>query len=159
MFKKLRNKFLALNMAMTSLVLLAALGVVYVTTYSNIQMENERKLNNVTNSFVIVETVEAVAPEHPQRGQTRVTTDYSPSFVLTVDSDANIIAKDSFIDMPDELYDKAAEMAWKNGGRSTMTLSGRLWMYRISPAKFQMRSEDGRQSLVASFDNRHQIAF
>jgi signal transduction histidine kinase len=159
MFKKLRNQFLILNMAMNSLAIIAALATVYVTTYSKMQAENERKLDNVTNSFVVVENGAASGPEPQQGGLTMVTTDYFPSFILTVDNDGNMVARETFIDLPDELYGKAAEMAWKKGGRSTITLSGRVWMYKISPASFQMHSKEGRQSLVASFDNRYQIAF
>lgn len=52
MFKKLRNKFLLINMIITSIVMFMAFFVIYITTYNNIKNENEKKLNDISTSYI-----------------------------------------------------------------------------------------------------------
>jgi signal transduction histidine kinase len=151
MFRKLRNNFLLLNMAVTSLVMAAAFGVVYLATYGNINAENERKLNNVGNWFAVAniddsfevtqfdprQGVESVS--NPEQDEviyaTQVAADYAPSFILIVDGNGNIVYELHIADMPKEFFTEAAKIAWKKQGLSTMRLSGRLWMYNVVPAQ------------------------
>lgn len=152
MFKKLRNKFIILNMAVTSLVVLTAFSVVYIKTYSNIKAENRRKLNNVVGAFVISDSGSSKLPDTDPSGRdplnhpnfitsNKVTPDYSPSFIITVDKDGNVLNINSFIDMPIDLYIKAARTAWNGKGNSTITIESRSWMYKIAPLQVKRMNE------------------
>lgn len=50
MFKQLRNKFLVLNMSIISALMITTFCVIYFITYSNIQSENVKKLNDLSAS-------------------------------------------------------------------------------------------------------------
>lgn len=54
MFNKLRNKFLLINMIITSIVMFISFFLIYMTTYNNIKTENEKKLNNISTSYISV---------------------------------------------------------------------------------------------------------
>ena len=162
MFKKLRNRFLLLNMAVTSFVLLAAFGVVYATTYSSIRSENERKLENVPGFFMVRFT--DVENRFPSRDgmavssidgvftQT-VTADYAPSFTLTIDGGGNIISVNSIIDLPDAVYQKAAQIAQNRDSAENIRLADRLWMYRrFSQGSVQFYDEQTEYIQISFLD-------
>ena len=167
MFRKLRNKFLFLNMAVTSLVMLTAFGVVYLTTYSSAKAEIEKKLNNVTGSFVVGESVgpDNSGANPPDKGMTtgplvssnKVTSDYAPSFIITVDSSGNVIDINSMIDIPIEQYEEAAKTAWHQKNVSAIPIVGRSWMYKIAPMQIT-HMQNGHQILTES-DDQFQILF
>ncbi len=171
MFKKLRNRFLFLNMAITCLVMLAAFSVVYLTTYHNIQNENKKKLGGMSRSLMIsseiaADQTETVPDGFPSSKQEReqgnvvnmVSSDYTPSFTIFVDKKGSITDIDTILDLPEEIYSKAVKMAWQKEGQSTIHLEGRLWMYSITPASITRIYEDGR-SVTNTSDDNYQISF
>lgn len=169
MFKKLRNRFLLLNMVVTSLVMLTAFSVVYFTTYTNIQNENKKKLSGMSKSYAISSESSQDYPETTQGGVpsekgdqehvvSLVSSDYSPSFNLVVDKNGGIVDIDTIIDLPEKTYSEAAEIAWKKGGKSTVRLEGRLWMYSVAPISVTLFYEDGR-SVTNMSDDNYQISF
>ncbi len=156
-------------MAVTSLVMLMAFSAVYLTTWNNIQAENQKKLSGMSKSWTI--SSESV-PEQPESAQggfssprreqghvvSMVSADYSPSFILIVDKNGGIVETDSMIDLPEGTYGEAAEAAWQKGGQSTVTLAGRLWLYAVTPVSVNLLAEDGRSATTISEDN-YQISF
>ena len=143
MFRRLRNRFLILNMAVTSLVMLSAFVAVYMTTAGNIQTENERKLDNVDSFFVATESIVELPPHAlPDNAagaiqvsgafSKKVTSDYVPSFVLRIDKNGNLLSVDSLVDLPSDVYSQAAEIAWNRESAAAVTLADRLWIYRPS---------------------------
>jgi signal transduction histidine kinase len=121
MFRKLRNKFLGLNMATTTILVLIIFGVVYFNTHRTITTENRALLNNVASSFVY----------HDNQKLSKVTSEYVPSFLMKVNSNGNVLGIDSFIDMPQSLYIKIASTAWSRGGSSTIYIDNKAWLYKI----------------------------
>lgn len=166
MFKKLRDKLLLLNMAITALIMFAAFGAVYLTTYHNIQNENKNKLGGMTQSYVIssenptgTAQSEISTNEREQGHMTSlISSDYSPSFTVFVDRNGGILDIDTILDLPNEAYSKAAEIAWKKGGQSTLSFEGRLWMYSVAPVSVTRIYGDGRSVTDAS-DNNYRISF
>lgn len=166
MFKKLRNRFLLLNMLITSLVMIAAFSIVYLTIYNNTQTEIERKLNNVTGSFIINEPGKlpipgpgqgAVENDHePKETYQKVTSEYVPSFVITVDSLGKIIKINSLLDMPEEQYKEAAEIAWNRKNTTEIKIGGRSWKYKIAPMEI-IRTQEGRTETETA--DIYQISF
>lgn len=161
MFKKLRNKFLFLNILVTSLVMLTAFGVVYLTTYSSTKAEIEEKLSNITNSFTVDESASEGDPNvSPPENETNekshtsnntVTSDYVPSFIITVDTSGTIVDVNSMINISKEQYTQAAVTAWNGENNSTIIIDGRSWMYRIAPVQIT-HIQNGEQVQTESTD-------
>jgi signal transduction histidine kinase len=166
-------------MAVTSLVMLTAFAAVYLTTYNNINADNQKKLDSLTDSLIITEVSNinpSVSPElhgnaYLQRDEIshsvsdspavgRMTSDSSPSFVVTVDNDGSITGISSTLsaDTAEDFYVRAVDVAWNRNDNSTVTISERHWIYKISPVRV-IRIENGRQSRVEVSENRFQIAF
>ena len=167
MFRKLRNKFLFLNMIVTSLVMMTAFGIVYLTTYSNTKADIERRLNNVSGSFVIYDSEKPAVPGSESskvvngrdkiNTSHKVTSDYTPSFVITVDKTGNVLEINSLIDIPEDEYIEAAYTAWNQKNSSTINIAERTWIYKISPVEVT-RTTNG-QITQTEFPDIFQILF
>ncbi|QOS98937.1 HAMP domain-containing histidine kinase [Brevibacterium sp. JNUCC-42] len=164
MFKQLRNKFLILNMSIISVLMITAFSAIYFITYNNIQSENLNKLDAVSIgrtpvvSFNAIETTigrtEKIDGTETKIGGTvrdsqvvSISLNYSMSFNIQVDDNGVIQKINSFIDMADETYEKAAELAWHDKkNNSVINIDGKKWMYRISPGNMNgsamVRMED-----------------
>ncbi|PNT92118.1 sensor histidine kinase [Clostridium thermosuccinogenes] len=151
MFKNLRNRFLLLNMIVTSLVMLVAFGVVYITTYRNIYAENQRKLNSIvpipmSRPDNLPEISNDDAQEEKGIILSRVPNiNSSSSFLVRTDMNGNVVKIDSFIELPNQIYYEATDYAWNNKNKSTVSLAGRLWMYSVTrnPENITTMSSDG----------------
>lgn len=173
MFKSLRNKFLILNMVITSLVMLAAFSVVYLTTYNNIQRENRQKLDNVgpvtisegdgadsAPEFSVHSNIYTVQDKGVVIRANEFTPASSPSFLVYVDTDGNVLHVDSFMDMPEQVYREAAGIAWGNKDQSAIHLADRLWIYSIIPIKGNItKTENNGQSTITVLNDYYRIAF
>lgn len=163
MFKNLRNRFLLLNMVITSLVMFTAFSVVYITTYSNIYEENQRKLNNIVpvprsraDNLPDIPT-NAAQDESGIVLSKAPTLNSSSSFLVRTDINGNVLKIDSFIEMPEQIYYEAANYAWNNNNQSTVSLADRLWMYSITktPENLTIVDSDG----TTNQDIYYRIAF
>ncbi|QKE71542.1 HAMP domain-containing histidine kinase [Arthrobacter citreus] len=161
MFKKLRNKFLLINMSVISLVMLGAFTIIYIMTYNNIQNENKKKLDAQTEKLVTIQreikrkeigselenNIEENGPAQSKKEITniigeggivtqKISLGDSVSFSVEVDSNGNVIEGHSFISMPTENFKKATEIALENKKNfSTFTLDGKKWQYVIKPSE------------------------
>jgi len=156
MFIKLRNKFLILNMSITSVVMIAAFAIIYFITYNNIHSENLKKLNSLSSGKQITihseeqNKLDASPSDKPiaitgvglpadkEKETFSTLANFSLgdslSFNIEVDADGRILGINSFIALPDEAYYKAAETAWSDKkDNSTITLEGKQWQYTITP--------------------------
>ncbi|MGE5614456.1 MAG: sensor histidine kinase [Bacillota bacterium] len=161
MFAKLRNKFLILNMSVTSTVMAAAFAVIYIISYNNINSEIAKKLNPQAGVQTVIKGTELPDDTENSRPKTlnrRVSPDYSYSFIIQVDGNGRILEIDSPFNMHEETYSKAAEIAWNNKeSSSAITLEGKQWKYAIAQMKKQVIQENG-QSYTAA-ENKYQIMF
>ena len=148
-----------LNMALISVVMLAAFAGVYSITWSNVQSENQRILDgtasaamsfmfsvdapSVESSFADGFSVESYTIDNDRvetNGMSirQVSVEYALSFSVEVDDFGNILNVDSIIDMPQDAYESAVERALAQDRREGMiSLDGKDWMYRIG---YQMGS-------------------
>lgn len=160
MFTRLRNRFLVLNMCMTSLVIVAAFSIIYFITYRNVTADIDNKLNS-RSEVQVMEGVDSPddAPSGKTSSNSRTITASDPlSFFIEVNAGGSILTVDSFLDLPDEAYRLAAETAWSNPeNRSAITLDGKQWRYRISPIRVHVIRENGQQYTLD--DNRFTIVF
>jgi signal transduction histidine kinase len=161
MFTKLRNKFLILNMSMTSMVMITAFAIIYFMTCSNIQSDIQSRLN--VQSEMRVQEEETGVPEEKGTGGTKAAHAYFSaddplSFHIEVDANGDILHIYSPIDMPEKFYGQAAELAWGNKKNKTaITLDGKQWRYHIAPVRIRVIQENGEH--VVTDKNRFNIVF
>ncbi|MFD0617837.1 sensor histidine kinase [Paenibacillus sp. GCM10027629] len=133
MFNKLRNKFLIINMSITSLLMIVAFSLIYWITYNNIQTENQNKLNIQGTQSVIRET--SHGPVTEIQGTTSITDlNSKPSssfFSIRVDSNGNLLDRNIGSPSQINMIQKATQMAWKNRENGSFTLEGKQWMYTV----------------------------
>ena len=158
MFTRLRNKFLILNMALISIVMIGAFVVIYLSTYNNIRLENKGKLASM---LLPISGGQMLLSKPIAVGRTRVTVEQVLSFQIIVDSKGRLSEIISFIDMPDEIYEKAAGIAWSNNtDGEIVNLNGRKWQYAIQKADVTISSNNGRQlMLFRENEDKNRIVF
>ncbi|MBE5917357.1 MAG: HAMP domain-containing histidine kinase [Pseudobutyrivibrio ruminis] len=161
MFTKLRNKFLILNMSMTSTVMITAFAVIYIISYNNVNSEITKKLNLQAGMQTVIEGTELPDDTENSKPKTlnrRFSPDDTYSFSIYVDGNGEILEIDSPFNMPEETYNKAADIAWNNKkNSSTITLEGKQWEYAIAQMKKQVIQRNGQSYTVA--ENKYQIMF
>lgn len=110
MFNQLRNRLLLLNMSIISIVMIGAFAVIYFTTSNNIHTENQKKMDLLTSkpNTAYLNLPDAAAREKIVIGI--APSESSLSFNMIVNSYGDILQVISHIDMPEELYYKAAEL-------------------------------------------------
>ncbi|SFD56528.1 HAMP domain-containing sensor histidine kinase [Bacillus sp. UNCCL81] len=174
MFKKLRNKFLLINMSVISLVMVVAFTIIYIMTYNNIQNENKKKLDAQTEKLITiqreiknkeigselknnndikgkVETKKEITNIIGKGGivTQKISLGDSVSFSVEVDSTGNVIEGHSFISMPTETFKKATEIALENKKNfSTFTLDGKKWQYVIKPAEMIVNQMNEQPQII-----------
>ncbi|MFC6233302.1 sensor histidine kinase [Paenibacillus allorhizosphaerae] len=146
MFNKLRNKFLVLNMSVTSGVIAAAFIFVYFITYSNLQSDIRNRLQAHPDQV----RVESENPDKQglQSGRQstvgHIVADGVNVFQIEVDADGNIININSVVNMSEKTYRQFVEIAWsKRDANDVISLNGRQWRYGISPIRIQTVGENG----------------
>lgn len=166
MFTKLRNRMLLLNMAIISIVMVAAIAVIYSITYAHVQKENQRKLQSVP-SALLASALTSPDPDEPHLRTRvfvgRIPVDYAPSFAVALDRDGAVTNVFSYIDMPGEFYRQIVERTWNTNKRDgTLVFEDRKWQYQISsPDNRVLIREDGTKiTIFAGGDHgQYQISF
>lgn len=161
MFKKLRNRFIILNMSIISVVMISAFIVIYFTTYNNIQTENRDKLEMLSSR---VNTGAFSLPDGTKKDNmiiSMIPSDSSSSFRILVNSDGSIVKIISHIDMSEEIYFKAAELAWNEKKDYSITsLENKRWQYKISPiGRNFITHENGSKTIINFNGGNYQITF
>ncbi|MFC7678862.1 sensor histidine kinase [Paenibacillus sp. GCM10028914] len=148
MFKKLRNRFLIVNLVTISIIMLAAFTTIYVITYRDVQqeirMDLHRSMEKYQNSF----GGETGHPNSTKKNSELPRTDKKPmdsgefpqvrsiSFMLWIDQEANLIGKDSMFTMEDEFYNSALNKALSfNKDTGKFTLDGSKWIFNVQHTK------------------------
>ncbi|MDO7785889.1 sensor histidine kinase [Desulforamulus aquiferis] len=156
MFTKLRNKFLIINMSITSIVMIIAFAIIYFMTYSNIQGDIQNKLASRAERQLRIEGIEL--PMVAERRTIIFPSDDLLAFSIEVNSEGEVLKISSVIDMPEEAYFKAAKAAWRNKkDYSTVTLEGKQWQYVITQASQHVFYRNGL--LYTSTERNYQITF
>ena len=130
MFKKLRTRFALLNMVLLSVVMIAAFAVIYGITSANIAKENQARLRTAAafgiaaRQMIFPDTggspdVLYVAPR-----------DAALSFHLVVDEEGRLVGVRSYVELPQEIYGRTAELALNSGGETgVIPLDGKRWLF------------------------------
>lgn len=139
MFKKLRNRFLIVNLITTSIIMLVAFTTIYTITYRNVQSDINMDLHRIMDNYN-----NAAGPQDFNKGNSslrRLDTkrtdneniqERSISFMLMTDKDSNLVGKDSKFTMNDEFTNSALEKALStNKDSGKFTLDGSKWGFTM----------------------------
>ncbi|WMT39637.1 HAMP domain-containing sensor histidine kinase [Paenibacillus sp. D2_2] len=136
MFKRLRNKFMILNMTIITVVMISAFAVIYMVTYTNIQKENQNKLTNITTSSLMMNPLSKSA-ENNSTGRVfvgKIPNDYASSFNVLVGEDNKLLNVHSYLDLTEETYQKATKLATSSKKDSAViSINGQRWLYKMNP--------------------------
>ncbi len=143
-------------MSIISVMMMVAFAIIYSITYNTIRSENKNKLLSIPKA-----QIESYAQEGMTSGIKVMRTipyDYSLSFTIEVNKDGDILNIFSFIDMPEENYEKIAKIAWNNKLKnSIINLNSKTWQYDISSAPGNLIiNKNGTQSII---NNRYSMIF
>ncbi|MEW9096017.1 MAG: HAMP domain-containing sensor histidine kinase [Clostridiaceae bacterium] len=160
MFKKLRNRFLILNMSIISVVMITAFAVIYITTYNNVQTKNQDKLEVLSSK----PNLASIALPYDTRMEKIIISmppsDSSLSFNVLVNSDGEVLKITSHIDMPEETYFKATELALnRKKENSVISLGDKRWQYKILPINGSIVIRESPRSIINSSGDNYQITF
>src|SRR5690625_568215 len=145
MFTRLRNKFLFLNMSITSLVIIVAFVIIYWIIYHHISSDIAEKLNEGAATEMTVygdDLFNNGSKDTPYSLSQTLSTSGFSSFALIVDDQGEIVEIHSPVELSVEKYAKIAETVWKMKGEDRITLNGKQWQYEITP--ILVRSEERR---------------
>lgn len=142
MFKRLRNRFLAINMVILSVLFVGAFAVTYIFTYNNTQQDIHMRLEH------ILREPRGFQKNQPEWLEENKKPDWPPEvpnkrmqmpklsvdFVLELDQDGNLLEVQSVFDIDDAVYQEAAQYAGtseKDGGK--IRSEDTLWQFRRIP--------------------------
>ncbi|GIV82050.1 MAG: histidine kinase [Anaerolineae bacterium] len=163
MFTRLRNKFLLLNLFVTSGVIILAFGFIYFITYSNLQADIRQRLQAQPAAQMRLPSTEDVAgrlgeSDVNQSVVRNVMAEDAGTFQVEVDKDGQIIRIESAVNLPEDTYRQLAAIAWNHRGMDhVITLGNRQWRYAVSPIRVQIIGEDGAPLAVA--EHNYNILF
>jgi len=160
MFTKLRNKFLFLNMSITSLVIIVAFVVIYLVIYHNISSDIEEKLNEGAATEMIVYEDDLFGNEGKDAAfslSQSLSISGSSSFVLIVDDQGEVVEAHLPVELSKEEYIKAAETAWETKEKNSIILNDKQWRYEIMPLSVNVIQDNGKQFILT--DHLYQITF
>src|SRR5690625_1078646 len=160
MFTRLRNKFLFLNMSITSLVIIVAFVIIYSVIYHNISSDIQEKLSEGAATEMTVYGDDLFNNGGKDAAfslsQSLSTSGFS-SFVLIVDDQGEVVEIDSSMELPEEKYIKIAETAWKTKEKNSITFNDKQWQYKIAPLSVNVIQDNGEQFVVT--DRLYQMIF
>jgi two-component system sensor histidine kinase CiaH len=128
MFKKLRNKFLVINLVTISVMMLIAFSSIYLITYNNVHRDIDMELHKI--SEFNQKSKEIPKDPKPNFDKDKSPQDRSLSFNLITDKEGTIISSFSIFDMEEKFYEEAKKIALsKNGATGEFKLDGNHWAY------------------------------
>lgn len=160
MFKKLKMKFIIMNMLTISLLVLGAFGVIYTMTYRNIENENETKILNVATGNSVDLRYNQSFNFSDDRLTGSIPSDYSLSFSVILDENNSLINIQSYVDLPIGFIQRATKEALfdeKESGK--FKLNGKTWMYKMDDSGSMGFTEGGGMGAVIYIQDTRRISF
>lgn len=142
MFKKLRNRFLLLNLVIISVMMLIAFAAIYTIMHGNVQADIEMELQRNAEFYGKPDGPRDQQKNHldgeppvdmmePPAYDMNPRMERSVSFAVVVDEAWNVISVDSHFDMDDSFYEQAAEEASDKKKSGRAYLDGDDWAYTV----------------------------
>jgi len=165
MFKKTRKRIMLLNMLMVSSVVIIVFAVIFITSYTRVQNENQIRLmvDSPMSSLVHMSSIsipgdsseirqqwlETGGHDHREHRGYRISPSLiSPtsgiSFAVVVDANTNVLEIDSVLNLTDEIYTRITQIALKDIGKSELVLvDGRTWQFSTTPVRISESPVEG----------------
>lgn len=132
MFKKLRNRFLILNLVIISVMMLAAFTSIYLVTYSNVRRNIDMELHKISDFNR--KPGENPGQSKPNPDRSLPPPERSVSFSIMTDNQWNIKTISSIYDMDNTFYENAKNSALsKKTDTGNFKLDATHWAYMIIP--------------------------
>lgn len=132
MFKKLRNKFLVLNIVTIFIMMVFAFNFIYFITYKSVYSAVDMELRRVSdfeNKFN-----QNHKEQFPKFSGKNLPPQRSIGFNLITTNDHVIKYHSSLVSLSDEFYEEAKEAAFSNNNNTgKFKLYGNYWAYNIQP--------------------------
>lgn len=162
MFKKLRNRFLLLNLVIITVMMLLAFASIYTITYQDVRAEIRMELfrltefhNKPSGRMDPPIPLEGVPPNRQRGSAAGPPAERSVSFTVVADASWNLKYVDSWFEMDESFYEaalKAANAKQKEEGQ--IRLDGNEWAYVLKPMdggyRFVFLDVTARQSILTS---------
>lgn len=138
MFRKLRNRFLVLNLVIISVMMLVSFSIIYIITYKNVRAEIDNNLHRIADISHKPNNQPRMNPNETGANNNEVipkTDDKMPSersvaFTLITDSSWNIQSVNSIFIMEDAFYKSARDIAvGQNKATGRFKLDDTNWAY------------------------------
>lgn len=128
MFRKLRNKFLVLNLVTISIMMIIAFSSIYLITYNNVHRDIDMELHKI--SEFNQKPKEIFKEPKSNFDNTKSHQERSLSFNLITDKEGTIKSSFSIFDMEEEFYENAKEAALSQKSvTGEFKLDGNHWAY------------------------------
>ena len=151
MFKKLKNRFLLLNLITITVMMFAAFATIYAITYQDVKRDIDMELHQISDFYRKTQNHDGPRRFEPDGGggppgeyQGGLPADMdgngwrpemSVSFMLETDSSGSLTRTDSLFDMEENFYQEALEKALASGRTSgQLTLDGNEWAFIVQSA-------------------------
>lgn len=145
MFKRLRKKFIILNMTMMSLSVIISFMAIYLITFNNIESQNNLKLENASSSAL--RQVDNVDENYSQILVTDASSGfYLPFFSALLDENNCPIISEFASDEAKSATLKLIELALNNNSNK-LELNNRKYQFSIISAFAQISAEDASNEL------------
>ncbi|MEB1807397.1 MAG: HAMP domain-containing histidine kinase [Bacillaceae bacterium] len=135
MFKKLRNRFLILNLVIISVMMLISFASIYFITYENVRTDINMELNRISEHYRIHNGIQNHTwPrfDDAQADHATHSLEYSVSFSVITDKQWNIANVSSIFDMDREFYESAIKEALtQNRDTGKFKLDGNDWAFIV----------------------------
>lgn len=148
MFKRLRNKFLILNITIITILQLAAFSGIYIFTHKNIYRGVESRLSHALDALLHDE-YNAEAEKSHMHDDTELAPNYARQlswiFSIKTDADGVMVSKSSSIELEDEVYKKIVHSALNTPAEyGTVKTNNGIWMYKAC------RLQNGETNICAT---------
>ncbi|BCL83581.1 histidine kinase [Ktedonobacteria bacterium brp13] len=153
MLKKLRNRLLILLTTVIALVLLIAFAVVYLSTDTNVQQEQGKRLDELASLPLAPST-------NNETFAGSSTINFAQAFILYVDNNGRLVGKLSYLDMSDSEYQTVLKNTWNpHKLKGTIAIEGRIWQYCITNIENVDKTGIGGKPLPNPENLNYKISF
>ncbi|SDK15233.1 sensor histidine kinase [Natronincola ferrireducens] len=157
MFKKLKRKFVFLNMMMISFVMIASFAAIYMITFNNIQNQNKLKIENISSTtkhyMEIFEHSVMVNVQLPSG-------EYIQAFGVIINEQGDYVFDSSFGIISKEFILEAVNLATKENSKTgKILLDDKQFQYSFSQAFAKVNITDDSLKNLPVVEQLYQITF
>lgn len=137
MFKRLKNRFLLLNLVIISFMMLVSFMTIYTITYQDVRRDIDLELRKISD-FLLLPQLGMFDPplDRPIPDTGNMMPERSVAFGIHTDSNWNLKSSESWFDIDNDLYTQALEEAKARGVKRSsgqFKLDGNDWAYTVRP--------------------------